>query len=254
MTNRAMSWIKRGSAAFAVGLAIYVTGAWLAGKPPAKAVFLPESHKSPVQQAPALQPFTVERKGHRYEIEPVYAYELRGLVVTSHDSDSIFNISHAKWKDFLNTNDICVVWGENLDTGLLSAIKFWSGNWTCYFQTNSSEAYRQFRQDKISNNHVLPKDESTAKILRNMKVGDEIRIRGHLVNYSIDGGPQRKSSVVRDDRGNGACEVLYVEEAEIVTRHNKRWIRMRQAGQGFSAAGAIILAFGFFVLPFLKRP
>ena len=40
-------------------------------------------------------------------------------------------------------------------------------------------------------------------------------LQGKLVNYSHDGLPARKSSLVRSDTGNGACEILYVTGFEV---------------------------------------
>ncbi len=247
-----MSWIKGGAALCAAGIALAALGAWQSRRLPTAADFLPASATEPRQAEPRLRPFTVERAGHTYAIDPIHSYELSGLVVTAHDSDSFFDISHKDWNDYLNTKDICVVWGGNLDRRFLPKMEFWSGNWTCYFRTGDAEAWRNFKPNQISNNHVLPADEAIAELLRGIRVGDEIRLKGHLVNYSIDGGHPRKSSVVREDTGNGACEILYVEEAHVLASHNHRWARARAGGGGLAAAGFLAFAFGAFVLPFLK--
>lgn len=249
----AATWVKRGAGLLAIGALVFAVGAWLANRPPRDAVFGRAANADPLQTAPRLTPFHVEHNGHRYDLEPIHAYELRGLIVTAHDSDSFIDTAHEEWNDFLNIKDICVLWGDNLDPKLLSKLSFWSGNWTCYVKTNDGEAWKRFRPDQLSNNHVLPATPEIARRLREARVGDEIRIQGHLVNYSIDGGPARKSSVERRDTGNGACEIVYVEEIEITARHNLRWTRLRQAGLGTGATGAFLIVIGAFVLPFFRR-
>ena len=50
------------------------------------------------------------------------------------------------------------------------------------------------------------------------------RFKGWLVSYGVKGAPYaRGSSTVRNDRGNGACEVVYVTEFEILREANPVW-------------------------------
>ncbi|MGZ5479021.1 MAG: hypothetical protein ACXWGZ_05470, partial [Candidatus Aminicenantales bacterium] len=44
------------------------------------------------------------------------------------------------------------------------------------------------------------------------------------VSYGVKGAPYaRRSSTLRTDRGNGACEVVYVTEFEILREANSAW-------------------------------
>lgn len=253
MHNTSTKWIKNGSLLLLCGIGLFALAAWRGRSPPSASSFQSASFRDPEQSPPKLQPFTVERRGHTYAIEPVHLYTLQGLVVTAHDSDSVFDITHEDWNDYLNTKDICVVWGTNLDLRLLPKMEFWSGNWTCYFRTSDSETWAKFNPHQISNNHVLAADEKIAEILAKVRIGDEIRLSGHLVNYSIDAGPPRRSSVVRHDTGNGACEVFYIENAQVIARHHRFWTSTRSLGKALSLAGLLSFAIGAFVLPFTKR-
>lgn len=62
----------------------------------------------------------------------------------------------------------------------------------------------------VTNMHVIPYDESVAWELRRVKKGDRVRIDGWLVEASAPDGWRWRSSLTRDDTGNGACEVVYV--------------------------------------------
>jgi hypothetical protein len=49
-------------------------------------------------------------------------------------------------------------------------------------------------------------------------VGDQIYLKGALVNYESDKYGTRQTSTTRRDLGNQACEVVLVDELEILER------------------------------------
>ena len=240
----------------ALALLVSLTGfgvSWYRSRLPPVAAATNALAKDPSQTATNAKPFQVTKGGASYQIEPLFDYDVSGLVVTDHDSASFLDVTHALAKDFLNTKDICLVWGENASRGNLDRFTFTSGDFTCFFRTNDNDAYRTFRLDQIGNNHVLPADEEIERALRNVEIGDEIRMSGQLVRYNVDGGPFRTSSTTRTDTGNGACEVLYVTRIETLMRHNAKWVRLRTVFK-FSALGSLaILVAALFIAPFLKR-
>jgi hypothetical protein len=61
-----------------------------------------------------------------------------------------------------------------------------------------------------ANMHMIPSDAATAAALRRVRAGDEVRIDGWLVEVAADDGWRWRSSLSRDDKGSGACEVVYV--------------------------------------------
>ena len=55
-------------------------------------------------------------------------------------------------------------------------------------------------------------------------IGDQIYAKGYLVNYSHSGGRfTRNSSATRDDKGNGACEIIFVTEYQILKHGSTVW-------------------------------
>lgn len=198
----------------------------------------------PVQTATAEKPFSKTVNNLSYVIEPVFEYELWGLVVSDHDSSSWYDISHESWGDYLNTKDICVIWGTNLANPGLSKLSFSSGNFTCYVSTRDGEAWQKFNSEQISNNHVIPATLEIKRAIASSHIGDVIHFKGQLVNYNINGGPQRKSSVVRTDREDKACEIVYVKEFSTITRYNRFWTQLAR----FSKLLAILCLIGIVVL------
>ncbi|MBN2265736.1 MAG: hypothetical protein JW775_07985 [Candidatus Aminicenantes bacterium] len=130
----------------------------------------------------------------------------------------------SSWNDYLNTKDICVIWGENVESGVYERMRFRNRDFTCFYRYPDRETGRLFTENCLSNNHLLPADTFVAGAVLKARKGDQVRFKGWLVSYGIKDAPYaRRSSTVRNDRGNGACEVVYVTEFEILRRANPVW-------------------------------
>lgn len=201
-------------------------GLWFRDSLPPPQSILAASLPEPVQVAQPREPFTVDSGGIRYTVAPLHTYELRGLVVSRHDTSVWWNPTHRSWwKDLLNVADLCVVWGDNLRGGVYRELAYTSGSFTCYIASRDRQTWDRFDQTGLSNNHLLTADPRVAKLLRSIRPGDQIAVRGWLAEYGHDAGMQfrRGTSLRRDDTGNGACETIWVEEARVTQRANKGW-------------------------------
>jgi hypothetical protein len=181
--------------------------------------------EEPIQEPVRKPAFATTSHGVTYTVHPLYTYELVGLVVSKHDAKTWWDHLHREWNDNLNIVDLCVVWGNNARNGSYSDIQFSSGQFTCNFSTRSDAAYAAFDQTAISNNHLLTDQPDIAKKLLTVRVGDQIRFRGHLAEYAHQHGLdfRRGTSTVRTDTGNGACETVYVDSIEIIKAGGRPW-------------------------------
>lgn len=69
-----------------------------------------------------------------------------------------------------------------------------------------------------ANMHLIPASDAVKSVLDKIRKGDIIEISGSLVNVmSNNDGWHWKSSQTRTDTGRGACELIWVESADIVT-------------------------------------
>jgi len=177
-----------------------------------------EPQQRPVDEAA----FSILRDGVAYRVEPRYEYELQGLVVSYALHNPRYSL-HRLWNDSLNVADVCVVWRDNIRAQDLNRIKFWNGEFTCNFSTKDTAAWERFRSDQISNNHLLADNDFQRRQIGKVRIGDQIRIRGWLANYSNDKGFSRATSINRDDHGNGACETIYVREFSILQSLQNGW-------------------------------
>ena len=174
-----------------------------------------------MQRATRKPSFDAHYNGVNYLIEPEFEYDLYGMIVSyrHHDGDRI----HLLANDHLNMLDVCVIWGENTSNSRLRKIDFWNGIFTCNVKTRDQEAWDAFDMYKLSNNHLISDDDFLRDRVRDIQVGDQIRVRGYLASYSSKKGGRRGTSTTRQDTGDGACETLFVEQFEIIEPATSYW-------------------------------
>jgi hypothetical protein len=205
------------ASALALGVAF-----WNRNDLPGEIEFHPKLEQEPRQRSIAKPPLTMAYAGLDYRVEPLYSYELYGLVVSyrHHDGES----SMHRWSnDHLNMADVCVVWSDTAFSPTLAKLDFWNGIFTCNVQTRDSVAWANFKMNQLSNNHLISADPFIRDRVAEVRVGDQIRIKGSLVRYGAVGGGLRGTSTTRDDTGDGACETILVDEFQIVTPGFSRW-------------------------------
>jgi hypothetical protein len=220
---------------------------WMKDVLPPPAALKADLYSEPKQVRVTKPPIDTNVNGVAYRIQPRYTYDMSALVVSLHHSDTWWDYVHRENNDHLNLMDLCVVWGESAKNGAYKGISFSNNQWECHWGTSSQEAWAAFDQAEVANNHMVTDDPALAKALRNIRIGDQIRVRGYLVNYTIykNGVPggMRVSSEVRTDTGNGACEVLYVESLELLQSAASGWRIALQAALALFALSLIIWIF-----------
>ena len=195
---------------------------WNRNDLPGNVDHLPDLAEEPSQTRTGKRPFDVEYNDVHYRIEPEYAYDITGMIVSyrHHDNNSRM---HTLANDHLNMLDVCIIWGDNPENEHLGKINFWNGIFTCNVKTRDQQAWEAFRMEQLSNNHLISDEEVIRKQVRKIKVGDQIRVRGFLASYSSSGGGKRGTSITRTDEGNGACETIYVEHFRILRPATSYW-------------------------------
>ncbi len=212
---------------------------------------VPVLSNEPDQQEVNEPNFKLEYANRSYLLYPVADYSIYGLVVSHNDISAIDDIYHDS--SSVDVRDLCVVWGENVATDIYRRLRFWSEPWTCFYYTDNRDDFREFNPDQLANNHLLPADLSVKRMIDKVRIGDQVLIEGKLVNYNAIDNPGfiRKTSLIRTDTGNGACEVLYVNGLRILA-HGSKWHTVFE----FSHSAVLILfflkAFLWVILPYLE--
>jgi len=248
-----LPWTRILQGALLAAAVLFVLSWFQKDRFPGPEAVLPELLPPPDQAPGETDPFSVEAGGVAYTVSPLFTYEIRGMVVSHHDCGAWWDIYHRdRWKDFLNVKDLCLVWGGNLQTGVYRDMRFRNDSWTCSYFWPDAGVRARFREDQLSNNHLLCADDTLRRTILETGRGDQVRIRGSLASYAHGGTFHRGTSTRRDDTGNGACETLFVEEYEILRRANPGW-RALHTASGFAVLGCVLLLAARFVRS-LARP
>lgn len=157
-----------------------------------------------------------EYKGETYDVRPMFEYEIAGLVVAHNDPGGFGDVYHDDRS--VDTKDLGMIWGSNLRSDDFHRVEFWSVSWTINYRWPGGVS---FSESEVSNTHLITPDPKVRKQIAGVRVGDQVRLRGILCAYSARSDPNkfwRTSSTTRADTGNGACEVLCVDELQVLHR------------------------------------
>ncbi len=208
---------------------------------------LTQLSQEPLQRQVELPDFSTTYNEENFTVIPKYEYELYGLVVSYRVHDAEYGqMIHALSKDHLNIADYCVVWGESADVSILKEFDFFNGQFTCNYSTRSDRAWQSFNHDQLSNNHLLATNDDIRDTIADIKIGDQIKIKGWLSHYIGPSGYERGTSIIRTDTGNGACETIYVNDIEILSSMDSIWRTL----MAFSFGALLISLFLYYKAPF----
>ncbi|MFZ6873282.1 hypothetical protein ACO0LF_14605 [Undibacterium sp. Di27W] len=112
--------------------------------------------------------------------------------------------------------DLALGWGSMSDTAVIEQLSIGQSN-RFYFYRWEKEPPRPPSEiaTHSANMHLIPTTPALEKIMRDVRVGQVVKIRGQLIEARAADGWHWRSSLTRDDTGAGACEVIRVEAIEV---------------------------------------
>lgn len=178
----------------------------------------------PAQGPTTARPFSFVYKGKEIRVRPVASYEMAGLVVSHNNVESFADLYHDSTS--VDTKDLCVIWGRNVETPDYQRVHFSSGSFTCYFRYPPGV---KFSLRAGSNNHLITDSDEIRDRIAAIRIGDQVRLSGLLVDYQAEDWRDfwRRTSKVRTDDG---CEVLFVREVEVLSQGTPFWYLAYRAG------------------------
>lgn len=116
----------------------------------------------------------------------------------------------------LSPIDLALGWDKMSDSKILNHIDIWqSGRWykwkTKHPPISINEIYKS-----SSNMHIIPENKTIYSIIDSACIGDIVEFEGYLIKATKKDGWSWKSSLSRTDKGNGACELFFVNYASII--------------------------------------
>ncbi|HPN31316.1 MAG TPA: hypothetical protein PKY81_10190 [bacterium] len=157
----------------------------------------------------------VSYDGIDFIVSTKYRYEITALLKSSEKY-------YLGWESEFSPVDFCLVWGKLSEKYIDKTIKYeQSSRWYFYRYDGDCQASSEYISSHSSNNHIIPATENLKNLLTSRLTNKIIYLKGYLVN--IDGNKNGakywwRSSLSREDSGEGACEVFYVTRAEVNNR------------------------------------
>ena len=111
--------------------------------------------------------------------------------------------------------DLILAWGDLNQPEIIDLVDYkQSGRWYYYRIKSNSELTYGHIGNNSSNTHIIPANDEVLKKLDSINENSFVKISGYLVNVIFKDGSW-SSSLSRTDTGNGACEILLVEEVNV---------------------------------------
>lgn len=119
--------------------------------------------------------------------------------------------------------DLAVGWGPMSDQAVLDRMEITQSTRFYWYQYQLPPPIpREQIVSHSTNVHVIPATPAIAAFCKSLRSGDLIHLEGELVEAT---GPEIgawRSSLSRTDSGNGACELMLVEECSKLDRSEKK--------------------------------
>lgn len=113
--------------------------------------------------------------------------------------------------------DVALGWGAMSDSAVLDAMELSQSNRFFFYQWQGAPP---IPADEImkhaANNHVIAANADVARAVKALRTGQIAQLHGWLVDARGADGFAWATSRRRDDTGNGACELFYVESIAAV--------------------------------------
>jgi hypothetical protein len=113
--------------------------------------------------------------------------------------------------------DLALGWGAMSDNQVLRSFKITQGGRFYFWMPIAALPIP--REDVIehsANTHVIPADSVVRHQLARLRVGQVVHLTGVLVDGVRDDGWRVRTSLTRKDTGAGACEIMLVENVEVL--------------------------------------
>lgn len=116
----------------------------------------------------------------------------------------------------LAPTDLALGWGRMSDNAVLSRIDIRQSGRFYYWHVDAFPIPRREIETSSANMHLIPADEGVRRAMERVRQGELVHIEGFLVDASRPDGWRWRTSLSREDTGNGACELVFVETLEPV--------------------------------------
>jgi len=112
--------------------------------------------------------------------------------------------------------DLVLAWGAMSDENNLKHFSFSQGERFYFWSTKTFSVPREVVESHTANMHMIPGDRHVERLLKSLRPGHIIHLKGYLVEARAPDGWHWRSSLSRTDTGAGACELVLVQSLDAV--------------------------------------
>ncbi len=117
----------------------------------------------------------------------------------------------------LSPLDLALGWGQMSDGAVLGKIDISQSNRFYFWHVDEFPIPREAIETQSANMHMIPADDRVDNRLKSIRAGQIVQLSGYLVEAKASDGWHWKSSLTRNDTGNGACELMLVNRVEVAS-------------------------------------
>ncbi len=154
----------------------------------------------------------VTADGYRYDgytIEPQQPYRMEARVLARKEYSS-------DRESDLSPLDLALGWGPMARPDVLARIDIRQRSRFYRWQTAEFPIPRRDIETNSANVHIIPATPGVRERLDDIAPDMNVRLTGVLVNVQADDGWRWQSSLTFEDTGRGACELLWLEQIDIL--------------------------------------
>ncbi len=152
---------------------------------------------------------TFEAKGHTFIKRAEYTITARVL------RKEIYRIDGGAT---LAPVDLGLGWGPMSDSRIVDQLEFTQMGRFLYWDPRNRATFPLSPRDINANAaqvHAIPAERSVERMLRRLRPGHVVTLTGYLVDVRGPRGFGWNTSLTRDDTGNGACELMWIESVQL---------------------------------------
>jgi hypothetical protein len=111
--------------------------------------------------------------------------------------------------------DLALGWGPMSDESALERIDISQSGRFYFWHVKEFPIPRRDIEIHSANMHMIPATAEVERRLLRVRPGQVVALTGYLVEVRGSDGFRWRSSLTREDTGNGACELVWVEKLDV---------------------------------------
>jgi hypothetical protein len=145
-----------------------------------------------------------------YLLTPLASFEIEAKVLSRE------NYWFGRTAD-LSPTDLVLGWGLMATDEMLEKVSITQSNRWFFWRVAENFTPELGREisNHASNMHIIPANAVLEKALSSVKTGQVVYIKGYLIEANASDGWNWRSSLSREDTGDGACELVWADELRV---------------------------------------